>query len=82
MFVGEFREYPEHWQTFHDDEFYWYLLGFKWLEPSLVTLCVIGFKDMARPPEHLYVGLSRARCLLVIDGDPELIADADGLELG
>lgn len=57
------------------------MLGFKGIERSVVILCVNGFKDMARAAEQLYVGLSRARSLLVIVGDPELIADAGGREL-
>ena len=40
-----------------------------------------GFKDVARAPEQLYVGLSRAGCLLVVVGDPDLIAEACGRDL-
>ncbi|WP_104161522.1 nuclease-related domain-containing DEAD/DEAH box helicase [Arthrobacter sp. ZGTC212] len=74
---------PEYWRQFHDDdgEFYGHVLGFKGLERSVVILCVNGFKDMARAPEQLYVGLSRARCLLVVVGDQGLIAEAGGREL-
>ena len=73
----------EYWKLFHDDdaEFYGHVLGFKGLERSVVILCVNGFKDMARAPEQLYVGLSRARCLLVVVGDPDLITEAGGREL-
>ena len=35
----------------------------------MVVLCVNGFKDLARAAEQLYVGLSRARNLLIVDGD-------------
>lgn len=68
-------------QAFHDDDaqFYGHVLGFKGLERSVVILCVNGLKDMDRAPEQLYVGLSRARCLLVVVvGDQELIATAGG----
>lgn len=73
----------QYWQEFHDDdsEFYGHVLGFKGLERSVVILCVNGFKDMARAPEQLYVGLSRARCLLVVVGDQDLVSAAGGKEL-
>ncbi|MDK1361353.1 NERD domain-containing protein [Arthrobacter sp. zg-Y1219] len=73
----------EYWQAFHDDdaEFYGHVLGFKGLERSVVILCVNGFKNMARAPEQLYVGLSRARCLLMVVGDQKLIAEAGGRDL-
>ena len=72
-----------YWKAFHDDdeEFYGHVLGFKGLERSVVILSVNGFKDMTRAAELLYVGLSRARCLLVVVGDPVLIAEAGGPEL-
>ena len=47
----------------------------------MVILCVNGVKDMSRAGELLYVGLSRARCLLVVVGNPDLIAEAGGPEL-
>ncbi|MCC3273275.1 NERD domain-containing protein [Arthrobacter zhangbolii] len=80
----EFENDPVgYWNAFHDDdgEFYGHVLGFKGLERSVVILCVNGFKDMSRAGELLYVGLSRARCLLVVVGDPDLIAEAGGPEL-
>lgn len=40
-----------------------------------------GFKDMDRAAEQLYVGLSRARSLLVVVGDPALLKEAGGPEL-
>lgn len=72
-----------YWREFHDDagEFYGHVLGFKGLERSVVILCVNGFKEMSRAAEQLYVGLSRARSLLVLVGDPELITEAGGSEL-
>lgn len=80
----EFENDPAgYWKAFHDDEgeFYGHVLGFKGLERSVVILCVNGFKEMSRAAELLYVGLSRARCLLVVVGDPVLIAEAGGPEL-
>ena len=74
---------PEYWAGFHahEGEFYGHVLGFKGLERSVVVLCVNGFKDMTRAAEQLYVGLSRARSLLVVVGDPQLVAEAGGREL-
>ncbi|WP_323960452.1 hypothetical protein GC088_03090 [Arthrobacter sp. JZ12] len=73
----------QYWQDFHanEGEFYGHVLGFKGLERSVVILCVDGFKEMDRAQEHLYVGLSRARSLLVVVGDPDLLAEAGGREL-
>jgi hypothetical protein len=73
----------EYWLDFHANSgvFYGHVLGFKGLERSVVVLCVNGFKDMERAPEQLYVGLSRARSLLVVVGDSALLEDAGGREL-
>ena len=73
----------EYWREFHagDAEFYGHVLGFKGLERSVVILCVNGFKDMARAAEQLYVGLSRARSLLIVVGESELLEQAGGREL-
>lgn len=73
----------EYWRDFHanDGEFYGHVLGFKGLERSVVVLCVNGFKDMGRAREQLYVGLSRARSLLVVVGDSGLLEQAGGREL-
>lgn len=70
----------EYWPAFHRDEeeFYGHVLGFKGLERSVVILCVNGFKDMQRATEQLYVGFSRARSLLVVVGDKQLIDEASG----
>lgn len=51
-------------------------LGFKGLERSVVLLCVRGFKDMKRATEQLYVRFSRARSLLVVVGDRQLVDEA------
>ncbi|WP_026550169.1 NERD domain-containing protein [Arthrobacter sp. Br18] len=70
----------EYWRNFHADEaeFYGHVLGFKGLERSVVILCVDGFKEQDRAAEQLYVGLSRARCLLVVVGNSALLAEAGG----
>ncbi|MEN8583114.1 NERD domain-containing protein [Burkholderia sp. RS01] len=73
----------EYWLDFHANNgvFYGHVLGFKGLERSVVVLCVNGFKDMERAAEQLYVGLSRARSLLVVVGDSALLEEAGGREL-
>lgn len=73
----------EYWLDFHanNDVFYGHVLGFKGLERSVVVLCVNGFKDPERAAEQLYVGLSRARSLLVVVGDSALLEEAGGREL-
>ncbi|MET3719198.1 NERD domain-containing protein [Arthrobacter sp. UYEF21] len=74
----------DYWREFHanEREFYGHVLGFKGLERSVVVLCVNGFKEPKRAAEQLYVGLSRARSLLVVVGDSGLLAEAGGSELG
>lgn len=73
----------QYWRDFHanEGEFYGHVLGFKGLERSVVILCVDGFKELDRAQEHLYVGLSRARSLLVVVGNSSLLAEAGGREL-
>lgn len=73
----------DYWRDFHADdaEFYGHVLGFKGLERSVVILCVDGFKEMDRAAEQLYVGLSRARSLLVVVGDSVLLEEAGGMRL-
>jgi hypothetical protein len=51
---------------------------FKGLERPAVVLAVKGFRDEERAREMLYVGLSRARDLLVVCGDLELIRRVGG----
>jgi hypothetical protein len=74
----------DYWREFHanESEFYGHVLGFKGLERSVVVLCVNGFRDPQRAAEQLYVGLSRARSLLVVVGDSGLLDEAGGPELG
>ena len=69
-----------YWSSFWDGEdvFYGHVLGFKGLERPAVVLAVNGFRDEARAREMLYVGLSRARDLLVVCGDLELFRRVGG----
>ena len=71
----EARGTAGYWDSFwdSDDAFFGHVLGFKGLERPAVVLAVDGFRDPVRAREMLYVGLSRARDLLVVCGDPELI---------
>jgi hypothetical protein len=57
-----------YWDDFFagEDVFYGHVLGFKGLERPVVVLAVNGFRDVSRAKEMLYVGLSRARTLLVV----------------
>lgn len=78
--VVESGGWAEYWDAFFaaDDVFYGHVLGFKGLERSAVVLAVNGFRDLARAKEMLYVGLSRARTLLVVVGDPALLEQVGG----
>ena len=69
--------WASYWDS--DDLFYGHVLGFKGLERPAVVLAVNGFRDPDRASEMLYVGLSRARDLLVVCGDPALIREVGGL---
>jgi hypothetical protein len=62
-----------YWDSFWDtdDAFYGHVLGFKGLERPAVALAVNGFRDEERARELLYVGMSRARDLLVVCADPD-----------
>lgn len=86
-----FRRHPEqetrqkqgpeaYWASFWEDDdlFYGHVLGFKGLERPAVVLAVNGFRDETRAREMLYVGLSRARDLLVVCGELELIRRVGG----
>jgi hypothetical protein len=70
----------DYWDDFFagTDVFYGHVLGFKGLERPIVVLAVNGFRDPARAKEMLYVGLSRARALLVVCGDLAEITAAGG----
>lgn len=75
--VGGWAAY---WDAFfaEDAVFYGHVLGFKGLERPVVVLAVNGFRDHGRAREMLYVGLSRARSLLVVVGPRELVAEVGG----
>jgi hypothetical protein len=70
----------DYWDDFFagSDVFYGHVLGFKGLERPIVVLAVNGFRDAVRAKEMLYVGLSRARALLVVCGDLGEITAAGG----
>lgn len=74
------RGQDAYWASFWEDDdlFYGHVLGFKGLERPAVVLAVNGFRDAARAREMLYVGLSRARDLLVVCGDLEQIRAVGG----
>ncbi|WP_100500812.1 NERD domain-containing protein [Geodermatophilus chilensis] len=69
-----------YWATYWEDDdlFYGHVLGFKGLERPAVVLAVNGFRDESRAREMLYVGLPRARDLLVVCGDLDLIRRVGG----
>jgi hypothetical protein len=74
---GQDHYWASYWE--HDDVFYGHVLGFKGLERPAVVLAVNGFStDESRAREKLYVGLSRARDLLTVCGDLELIGRIGG----
>ena len=72
-----------YWDSFWDgtDLFFSTVAAFKGLERPAVVLAVDGFRDPATAAEILYVGLSRARDLLVVCGDIDLIRSAAGDEV-
>jgi hypothetical protein len=59
-----------YWDTLFDDAdiFYSTVSGFKGLERPVVVLAIDGFHDGVVPREVLYVGMSRARDLLIVCG--------------
>ncbi|MEO6204986.1 MAG: NERD domain-containing protein [Mycobacteriales bacterium] len=69
-----------YWDGYFADqeEFYSTVSSFKGLERTCVVLAVNGFNEDAQAKEMLYVGLSRARSLLVVVGDLEDIARVGG----
>ncbi|MBA2769142.1 MAG: NERD domain-containing protein [Sporichthyaceae bacterium] len=71
-----------YWESYWagDDVFFGHVLGFKGLERPVVVLAVNGFRHgEERAREMLYVGLSRARDLLVVCGDPGVILAVGGV---
>lgn len=77
MEVGGWAAY---WDSFFaaGDVFYGHVLGFKGLERPVIVLAVNGYRDTDRAREMLYVGLSRARTLLVLVGERALVESVGG----
>src|SRR5690606_20233346 len=75
--------FDAYWDGFFaaKEVFYGHVLNFKGLERPVVVLAVNGFGSDERAPQLLYVGLSRARSLLVVVGDGGDIWDAGGPEV-
>ena len=69
-----------YWRSFWEDEhpFYGHVQGFSGLERSAIVLAINGFRDEEQAREMLYVGLSRARDLLVVCGDIAMIKRLGG----
>lgn len=85
------HKHPEHtnrvaggadlyWDSFWDKDqvFYGHVMGFKGLERPAIVLAVNESADRDRAKERLYVGLSRARDLLVVCGDAAHIEAVGG----
>lgn len=72
--------HEEYWRTYWEgnDLFFGHVLGFKGLERPAVVLALNGWGDRQRAAEKLYVGLSRARDLLVVCGDPDEVVRVGG----
>lgn len=72
-----------YWDSFWDGDqvFYGHVLGFKGLERNALVLAVNESEPRERSRERLYVGLSRARDMLVVCGPPALIREVGGDEL-
>jgi Nuclease-related domain/UvrD-like helicase C-terminal domain len=69
----EARGTAGYWASYWDGEdvFYGNVLAFRGLERPAVVVAVNGFPPPSRPRELLYAGMSRARDLLVVCGDPD-----------
>jgi ATP-dependent exoDNAse (exonuclease V) beta subunit len=69
-----------YWQTFWDEDqvFYGHVLGFKGLERRAVVLVLNETTLGERSRERLYVGLSRARDLLVVCGSADTVRELGG----
>ena len=69
-----------YWESFWDKDqvFYGHVMGFKGLERPAVVLAVNELPQRNRAKERLYVGLSRARDLLVVCGESEHIERVGG----
>lgn len=76
----DFAGWDAYWDDFFADDsvFYGHVRGFKGLERSVVVLAVNSKPDWDHAAEMLYVGMSRARSLLVVVGDPRAIEGIAG----
>lgn len=72
--------WQHYWDSFWDVDqvFYGHVSGFKGLERPAIILAVNEQPGRDRATERLYVGLSRARDLLVVCGDPDHIETVGG----
>ncbi len=68
-----------YWDTLFDesDVFYSTVAGFKGLERPVVVLAIDGFHDGVDAKEVLYVGMSRARDLLIVCGPRDVLGKAE-----
>jgi hypothetical protein len=69
-----------YWDAFWDASQFFYstVPGFKGLERPAVVLAVDGFREPETARETLVVGMSRARDLLVVCGDPVMLRQVGG----
>lgn len=79
----ELDGYDGYWDEFFagEDVFYGHVLNAKGLERRVVVLAVNGFRSAERAAHLLYVGLSRARSLLVVVGNGGEITAAGGADV-
>lgn len=79
---AETMGYPGYWDEFFagDDVFYGHVLGFKGLERPVVVLAM-NDEPGDKSVQKLYVGLSRARALLVVVGRPQQLIEIGGQDV-
>jgi len=72
-----------YWDSFWDgtDMFFSTVAAFKGMERPAIVLAIDGFRDPATARDILYVGLSRARDLLVVCGELAMIREVAGDEV-
>jgi len=75
--------WEQYWDSFWDTDqvFYGHVSGFKGLERPAIILAINETADRDRAMERMYVGLSRARDLLVVCGSADHIETVGGPEL-
>ena len=75
--------WEHYWDSFWDADqvFYGHVSGFKGLERPAIILAINETPSRDRAMERMYVGLSRARDLLVVCGSAGHIEDVGGPEL-